>query len=318
MSHLIVRDRNFLLMVAGMRDRPIALITGVTGQDGPFLAQILSNEGYDIYGISRYTFLDLSLNKGKKVIMKKSDYSKNSLKNIISSLCPDVIFNLTGQSYVSKSWDLLNETIYSQGVIVANLLDTVSELNKNIKFLNICSSEIFDSSYPQPFDETSPCNPYNPYGCAQLLGKNLVEVYRSKKNLWAVNSILFAHESVRRSPNFLFPRIINGATAIYENKINYLEIGNLSVVRDWAYAPNIMEGVFKQSKLDEPQDFCFCSGEGFSVEQIINKAFNNLGLDYKSYIKVNKELVRNYEPSSIIGSYKRLKKFLIGSQNIMV
>ena len=298
-------------MVDGMPGKKkIALITGITGQDGFYLSKILKSKGFIVYGTTRNKKLKSKNFNQNNIKLFQTNYTVKSIKKIIIKLKPQYIFNLTGQSYVSRSWDLLYDTLYSQGLIVSNILKAIIETNSKIRFLNMTSAEIFDHSINQPFQETSPLKPYNPYGCAQVLGHNLVQVYRETKGIWASNSILFPHESERRPKEFLFKRIIEDVKKIVAGKQNNLKIGNLDVERDWGYAPVYMEGVIKQSLLKKPTDICFCTGESFKVKDIIKKAFSNFDMNYKKYIKIDKSLVRNYEPSKIVGNYSKAKKLL--------
>mgnify|MGYP006087059383 CR=1 FL=1 len=298
-------------MVGGMQGRKkVALITGIMGQDGFYLAKILSSKKFSVYGTSRYKRPKLKLDNGTSIKIIKTNYSKKSLGIILEELKPDILYNLTGQSYVSRSWELLDQTLISQGILVSNILSASEKVCPKIKILNMTSAEIFDHSKKQPFNEKSPRNPYNPYGCAQLLGQNLIEVSREAKGIWAANSILFPHESERRAHDFLLPKIINQAKKIYYDKKKFLRIGNLDVERDWSYAPIVMEGVFKQSLLKDPTDFCFCSNNLFSVRQLVERVFSNLGMNYKNHIKIDNSLVRNYEPIRSFGSYKKAKLLL--------
>jgi len=298
-------------MVVGMPGKKkIALITGVTGQDGFYLAKILLSKNFTVYGTSRHAKSKIKFNNKNSVKVFKTDYSVNSLEKILKQTNPNILYNLAGQSYVSRSWELLSETIASQGVLVSNILATAEKICPNMKILNMSSAEIFDHSSKQPFNENSKLKPFNPYGVAQLLGHNLIEVHRKVKGVWAANSILFPHESVRRPPEFLFPHIINQAKNIFLNKKKILKIGNLNVARDWSYAPIIMQGVFEQSLLKDPIDLCFCSNKLYDVKQLVDRAFSNLGLNYKNYVEVDRSLVRNFEPKNSFGSYKKANKFL--------
>ena len=290
--------------------KKVALITGIMGQDGFYLAKILVSKNFSVYGTSRYKRPKLKLDNNTSIKVIQTNYSKKSLEKILNYLKPDILYNLAGQSYVSKSWVLLEETLVSQGMLVSNILAATEKISPKTKILNMTSAEIFDHSGKQPFNEKSAQKPYNPYGCGQILGHNLVEVYRETKGVWAANSILFPHESERRRPDFLFPKIINQASNIYHKKQKFLKIGNLNVERDWSFAPIIMEGVFKQSFLKDPVDFCFCSNKLISVKQLIERTFSNLGMNYNNHIKIDNSLTRNYEPKKSFGDYKKAKLLL--------
>lgn len=297
-------------MADGMQGKKkIALITGISGQDGFYLSKILLSKKYTIYGTSR-SKKKIEIEKKKNIKLFKTNYSIKSITKIIKKIKPEYIFNLTGQSYVSKSWDLLSETINSQGLIVSNLIDSIIKVNPKIKLINMTSAEIFDHSKKKPFSENSPIKPYNPYGCAQILGFNLIKIFREKKNIWASNSILFPHESEFRPKKFLFPKIIDQVKKIAAGEQKILKIGNLNVERDWGYAPIFMDGVFKQSQLKKPTDICFCTNKSYKVKDIINRAFLHHKLNYKNYIQIDNSLTRNYEPKKIVGSYSYAKKLL--------
>lgn len=298
-------------MVGGVQDKKkVALITGITGQDGFYLSKILLSNGYIVYGSTRKKNLKLSIKKNLNIKLFLTDYSVQSIIKILKNIKPGYIFNLTGQSYVSKSWELLSETINSQGLIVSNLIDAIIKVDPKIKLLNMTSAEMFDVNQNKPLSELSPIKPYNPYGCAQALGHNLIRIYREKKNIWASNSILFPHESERRPKKFLFSKIIDQVKKIADGRQKILKIGNLNVERDWGYAPIFMEGVFRQSQLKKPTDICFCTNKSYSVKDILTRAFLHYRMNYKNYIKVDKDLVRHYEPKKIIGSFNKAKTLL--------
>jgi GDPmannose 4,6-dehydratase len=298
-------------MVVGMQgSKKTALITGATGQDGFYLAQQLVSNGYKVVGTSRTYNGWMPIGMGQKIQILANAYTIETLRQTISDIAPDFIFNLAGQSYVSRSWDLINETLDSQGLLISRILQALEQSPRDIKLLNMTSAEIFDHSLDTQFDENSPTKPYNPYGCAQLLGYNLINVYRDIKNVWAANAILFPHESIRRPEGFLFQKILKAAKNISEGNEQQLTIGNLKTIRDWGYAPIYMEGVLAQSQLQNPTDFCFCTGQAYSVEQILERAFSNYGLDYNNHILIDNKLVRNYEPQLSFGNCKKAKQLL--------
>ena len=287
-----------------------ALITGISGQDGFYLSVALLEAGYTVSGLTRggpYSFSPGSLGI---VSVTTTNYSKESLSKIIADIQPSFIFNLAGQSYVSRSWDLLSETLDSQGLLVGNILDAMIENSPQAKLVNLTSAEIFDHKQALPFNEESDCKPYNPYGCAQLLGQNLVDVYREGRGIWAANAILFPHESKRRSKGFLFPRILGGIRAIVERGSETLELGNLDVRRDWGFAPVFMEGIKLQAEYDNPENFCFCTGLDLSVRQLVDYAFEAVGLKSDNHLVVNNDYVRNYEPDISYGSSQKAMKLL--------
>lgn len=204
----------------------------------------------------------------------------------------------------------IGRNTFSQGQLVANILEAIEKSGIEVKFINATSSEIFDHSQTQPFKECSPKTPHNPYGCAQLLGYHLVRIYREKRSLWAANAILFPHESIRRPKHFLFHHIIDGLHQILSRQKSILEIGNLSVERDWGFAPEYMQGVYLQSQLSAPDDFIFCTGKKFSVQEVLSVAFENTRLQMEQHIRINNLRVRNYEPMTSYGDPTKAKEVL--------
>ncbi len=295
--------------------KPVAIITGTTGQDGILLSKILVEEGYDVIGLTRS--LAVALAKSKKINVLRSvnivetTYSKKSLLELINLFRPQLIFNLAGQSYVSKSWELIEETVWSQGVITGNLLEAIRlSGQKKIKLINATSSEIFDFREDPPYSEKSRLHPYNPYGCSQILSSQLIEIFRERFGIFACNAILFPHESIYRQDDFFFMRVIKSAKKIADGEISYLDVGNMATIRDWGCAREYMDGIFRMTKLSDPQDICFSTGYPLSVEDVVRISFEFHGLDYKSYVRQSEELKRYYEPKRVYGSFSKALNYL--------
>jgi len=293
----------------------VAVISGVTGQDGIILSKILEKNKYIVIGLTRSIknakSKQLKYNVLKNVKLLETDYHVNSLLSILEEYKPHLFFNLAGQSFVSKSWELIEETIWSQGNITGNILEAIrSSKNKDIKFVNASSSEIFDSRLPPPYSEKSLRKPYNPYGCAQILSTQLVEVFRERYFLHASNAILFPHESLFRDDNFFFKKVILGVKKITLGECNVLEIGNTEIIRDWGCAEEYMEGVYKISQLDSPKDICFATNKPQTVEQIVDTAFSIRGISWRDYVVINEKYHRFYEPEVVYGCPLIAKKHL--------
>lgn len=298
-----------------------ACITGISGQDGIILGDYLLDLGYDVVGFTRNlenarTRLGL-LAKKKKLHLIQTNYAIESLRPVLKDSAPSVIFNLAGQSFVSKSWELLEETIESQGTLTGKLLEAVrnTELN-NIKFINATSSEIFDVDVAPPYSETSNVAPYNPYGCAQLLSFNLARVYRRRYSMNVSNVILFPHESIYRHKDFFMLRVLKEIYDIKLGRRSVLDVGNLHISRDWGYAPEFMQGVFSVSKLNDPDDFIFSTGTAFSVEEIIVFAAKILDVNLRGILNVREDLKRYYEPRISFGNYTKAKMKLGWQPNL--
>ena len=293
----------------------VAIVSGITGQDGILLNKILSDHNYDVIGLTR------SIKNAKSkllhykalqnVTLIETDYHINSLLKILENHSPKLFFNLAGQSYVSKSWELIEETIWSQGGITGNILEAIRRFgDKHIKFINASSSEIFDSKLTPPYSEESLRNPYNPYGCAKILSTQLVEVFRERYSINAYNAILFPHESHYRNDNFFFKKVIISVKKISAGELIVLEIGNLDIIRDWGYALEFMEGIYMLSKTDNPLDICFATNKPQSVREIVDIAFSVRGLYWKDYVVINEKFQRYYEPQVVYGCATMAEKLL--------
>lgn len=288
-------------------------VTGVSGQDGSYASELLLEIGIPVIGLTRdqnkvyKNLLNIANNKEFKLI--ETDYSENSLSEIIRINKITHILNFCGQSYVSRSWQMIEETINSQSLIVSRLINIIRKSNQNIRLLNSSSSEIFAES--QFFlSEESKLSPCNPYGCSQLLSFSLIKSIRDYIGIWASSAILFPHESVRRSDGFLFKRILNQVDEILLSKASFITIGNENVIRDWGLAVDYVYYMLLMISKEKPIDICICTSEGNSVKNLVKSICNQYDLNYQDLVKIDKSLSRQYEPKSIIGDNKLLKSFL--------
>lgn len=283
----------------------VALVSGVTGQDGSYMAELLIAKGYKVFGLTRLSGITEVQNirhLTKQLVLKNSTYQLDDIVSIIDEISPDEIYNFAGQSFVSRSWLVVEETIHSQGTIVARFLEAILATNKRIKFVNASSSEIFNPDEGFPLSEKSIPKPYNPYGCSKLLGHTLVDSYRNAKNIYAVNAIFFPHESPRRNKNFVFKKIIDSAVRIKMGSDENLHLGSLISKRDWGYAPEYMEAIHRLATNGDCENICICTGHTHSVQNIAETAFGILDLDWRKYVVTDESLIRQYEPESICGN----------------
>lgn len=288
-----------------MNQEKVALISGVGGQDGSYMAEWLISRGYKVFGLTRDAELIKTQNiqhLGEQLVLKHSTYELDSIITILNDIQPDEIYNFAGQSFVSRSWSSVEETIHSQGVIVTRFLEAIVATNEQIKFINASSSEIFDPNSQSRLSEKSLVKPYNPYGCAKLLGHTMVDAYRIAKNIHAVNAILFPHESPRRNKNFAFKKIIDAAVKIKMGSNEKLILGSLEVKRDWGYAPSYVEAMHRLAFIEDPANICLCTGQTHSVQDIVEAAFSMLDLDWGAHVMSDPSLLRAYEPHSICGN----------------
>jgi len=301
--------------------RQVALITGINGQDGSYLAELLVSKGYQVYGITRDPAVPYSLNLqhlAGKVTLVSSSYELHQLMDIIKNIRPTEIYNLAGQSYVSKSWEMVEETFKSLAVIPSRLLEAILANDRSTRFLQASSSELFCPGETDRLGETFPISPYNPYGCAKTFAHCMVSAYRREHGLFAVNAILFPHESPRRHPNFAFKKIVRTAVAIKCGSKEKLKLGNLYVLRDWGYAPEYVSAMHRMMSAEMPEDYCLCTGKTKSVQDVVQATFDYLGLDWQGHIEVAPALCRTNEPEIIVGDGSKAARDLNWAPTVCV
>jgi len=292
---------------------PIVLITGINGQDGSYLAELLVKKGYKVFGTTRDPAITFSLNLRhlvNYVTLLCSNYEVQQLVKIIHDVKPTEIYNFAGQSYVSKSWDMVEETIFSHGVITSRLLEAILITDPSIRFLQASSSEIFTPASNEILNERSRVSPNNPYGCSKIFAHSMVDTYRNTRGLFAVNAILFPHESPRRHANFAFMKIVRAAVSIKLGNEYQLKLGNLDVFRDWGYAPEYVDAMHRMLTSDTPEDYCLCTGKTNSVSNIVELAFGQLDLNWKLFVETSPNLIRFNEPDVVVGDATKVMKNL--------
>lgn len=269
-----------------------ALITGISGQDGSFLASELSVLGYEIFGLTR----------------SNTNYSKKEIRTAIETFQPDEIYHLAAQPYVGKSWILIDETLQGTAMLTANLLEVASKF-PHIKIFNASSSEIYADS-DQMMDEGFSKIPTNPYGCAKLFSYHMAQAYRENYGMFITNGILFNHESAKRDQDFFSQKLVHGVLDIYSKKSDKIKLGNLDVIRDWGSAEEYMSVIPKLMRLEKPVDINICSGRGVRVLDLVKFTFALVGLNYKNHVEIDGSLVRNKEKKIVIGSSKKISQLL--------
>jgi GDPmannose 4,6-dehydratase len=283
-----------------------ALICGVGGQDGAYLSRLLLDKEYEVIGASRdamaSSFGNLkSLGIRDRVIttsMAVSDF-RSVLQNLDKHR-PDEIYNLAGQSSVGLSFEQPVETMESIAIGTLNLLEAIRFYGKSIRFYNAGSSECFGDTGAIPANEETPFRPRSPYAVAKASAHNLVANYREAYSLYACTGILFNHESPLRPERFVTQKIVRTAARIASGSGEKLEMGNINIQRDWGWAPEYVEAMWKMLQLDDPQDFVIATGRTVSLEFFIEQAFQSFGLTYKDYLVTNPNF---YRPTDIhIGS----------------
>jgi GDPmannose 4,6-dehydratase len=282
-----------------------ALITGITGQDGSYLAELLLSLGYEVHGLMRrsssfnterieHIYVDPH-DPESRLFLHYGDLSDSSqLTNLIYNIKPDEIYHLAAQSHVRVSFDMPEYSGDITGLGTIRILESIRKSGNNCRFYQASSSEMFGISSP-PQSEDTPFQPRSPYACAKLMAHWMAVNYREGYNMFAVSGILFNHESPRRSETFVTRKITRGIAMILARKQRYLFLGNLEPKRDWGFAPEYVEMMWKMLQNDDPGDFVIGTGESHSIKQFIEEAFSYSGLDWKEHIKIDPKYFRPTE-----------------------
>ncbi|XP_025424215.1 GDP-mannose 4,6 dehydratase [Sipha flava] len=271
--------------------RKVALITGITGQDGSYLAELLLDKGYDVHGIIRrsstfntgrikHLYLDPKSHMEGKMKLHYGDMTDSScLVKIIGSVRPTEVYNLAAQSHVKISFDLSEYTAEVDGVGTLRLLDAIRicQLEDHVRFYQASTSELYGKVVEIPQKETTPFYPRSPYACAKLYAYWIVTNYREAYNMYACNGILFNHESPRRGENFVTRKITRSVAKIAMGSLDCIQLGNLDSKRDWGHAKDYVEAMWLMLQQDMPQDFVIATGEMHSIREFVEKAFQHIG-----------------------------------------
>jgi GDPmannose 4,6-dehydratase len=291
-----------------------ALITGITGQDGSYLAELLLEKGYDVVGTVRrssapnYWRIEHLLDR---ITLKPADLlDQLSLLRVIDEVRPHEIYNLAAMSFVPASWDqpMLTGEFNAQGV--TRLLDAVRQVDTSIKIYQASSSEMFGKVLEVPQRETTPFYPRSPYGVSKVFAHYITINYRESYNLFAVSGMLFNHESPRRGLEFVTRKVTNGVARIKLGLADSLSIGNLDAHRDWGFAGDYVRAMWLMLQQDKPDDFVIATGVSHSVRDLIQIAFARVGLDWQKYVRVDPALLRPAEVEHLLGDASKAKKEL--------
>jgi len=296
--------------------REKVLIIGISGQDGSYLSRTLHKQGYIVYGTSRNPSND-SLQKNFQQIkfnasipvLRLNPKSQNQVYQLIDDLRPDYIFNMSGQTSVNKSFNDNEATYQSIVPVVENILQAILKLNPKIKFLNAGSGEIFKAGPNNVITEDSEMKADSPYAEAKLIAFKTVKKYREEKDLFAVTAILFNHESILRPRHFVTKKVITSAIKILKGELDVLEVGDISLLRDWGWAPEYVDAMQRMLMLVEPEDFIISSGASISLESLIESIFSELNLNYKDFIQINKNFFRKNESKAILTNPSKIMEF---------
>ncbi len=298
-----------------------ALLTGITGQDGSYLAELLLGKGYEVHGIVRRASsigrqrLDgLYLNSEvyeRKLFLHYADLDDaTTLRRVITKVRADEFYHLAGQSHVGLSFEIPESTCDLTANGTLRILEILRDLPHAPRFLHASSREIFGTPRVSPQNEDTPMLPNSPYGCAKAFATNLVRVYRESHGLFCCNAICFNHESPRRGENFITRKVCLAAAEISLGLRSELPVGDLEASRDWGYAPDFVHAMWLMLQQDQPQDFVLATGVSHSIRDLLQLAFEHVGLNWRKHVRTDQRLVRPADASSVLGDPTRAEQCL--------
>ena len=300
---------------------PRALITGITGQDGSYLTELLLEKGYEVHGVVRRTSsLDRSrLNHlyddpaiyGQRLLLHYADLNDpTTLRRVLFKVSPDEIYHLAGQSHVGLSFEIPESTCDDTAMGTLRLLEMIRDLPRPPRLYHAASSEIFGRPAQSPQDEQTPFAPVNPYGCAKAFATQMVAIYRRNFGLFASNGIMYNHESPRRGENFVTRKICRAAAAIKLGRETELCLGDTSAQRDWGDARDYVRGMWLTLQHETAEDFVFATGQLHTVQDVVETAFAAAQLDWRRHVKVESRLIRPAEPHLLVGNAAKARRVL--------
>jgi len=291
-----------------------ALITGVTGQDGSYLAEFLLKKDYEVYGIVRRSsssnFERIKHIQDDLKLLQGDLLDQNSLIEAIEASCPDEVYNLGAQSFVPTSWNQPVLTGEFTALGVTRILEAIRLVNKKIRFYQASSSEMFGKVAEVPQNEQTVFYPRSPYGVAKLYAHWITVNYRESYDLFCCSGILFNHESPRRGLEFVTKKVSNGVARIKMGLSNELRMGNLDAKRDWGFAGDFVEAMWLMVQQDEPEDYVISTDEAHSVKELVEVAFDYVGLNWKDYVVIDPKFVRPAEVDLLLGDSAKARNKL--------
>jgi GDPmannose 4,6-dehydratase len=291
-----------------------ALVTGITGQDGSYLAELLLEKGYEVHGLVRRSS---SFNTWRidhvreRLVLHYGDLvDQNSIVRTLETVQPDEVYNLAAQSHVKVSFEMPEYTTDVTAIGVLRVLDAVRDLGLDTRVYQAGSSEMFGLVQETPQTETTPFHPRSPYAVSKVFGHWTAVNYRESYGMHVSNGILFNHESPRRGENFVTRKITMGVAAIKQGRAKELRLGNLDAKRDWGFAADYVEGMWRMLQQDRPDDYVIATGQTRSVREFCEEAFSHVGLDWKEFVKVDPKYFRPAEVDLLQGDATKARRVL--------
>jgi len=300
---------------------PKALLTGITGQDGSYLTELLLEKGYEVHGVVRRTsslersrlnhlYRDPAIHNVRLFLHYADLEDPTTLRRILNQVSPDELYHLAGQSHVGLSFEIPESTCEETAMGTLRLLEMVRDLARPPRLYHASSSEIFGRPAQAPQDEQTPQVPVTPYGCAKAFATQMVRIYRASFGLFASNGIMYNHESPRRGENFVTRKICRAAAAIKLGRQTDLLLGDLGARRDWGYAPDYVRGMWLALQHREADDFVFATGQLHSVRDVVEAAFHAVELDWQEHVRQETRFLRPSEPVNLVGNAGKAQRVL--------
>jgi GDPmannose 4,6-dehydratase len=291
-----------------------ALITGITGQDGSYLADLLLEKGYEVTGMVRRSSMEkfdrIEHIKDRVQIRQADLLDQYSISKVIEEVEPQEVYNLAAMSFVPTSWDQPVLTAEFTAIGVTRMLEAIRAVNPRIRFYQASSSEMFGKVKEIPQTEATPFHPRSPYGVAKVYGHWITVNYRESYDIFGVSGILFNHESPRRGIEFVTRKVTYNAARIKLGLAAELRLGNLEAKRDWGYALDYVEAMWRMLQQERPDDFVIASNETHSVQELVEIAFSHLGLDYRDFVVVDQKFIRPAEVDLLQGDFSKARRVL--------
>jgi GDPmannose 4,6-dehydratase len=298
-----------------------ALITGITGQDGSYLAELLLGKGYQVHGLVRRASM---FNRSRIEHLRTSDrnhegqlflhyadlYDATSMRRLVKEVNPNEVYHFAGQSHVGLSYEIPEATCQEVGMATLSLLEILRDHSKSTRLYYAASSEIFGNPSHSPQNEETPYRPVSPYGCAKAFAAQLCRTYRTAYGMFVSTGIAFNHESPRRGENFVTRKITLAAARIKLGAQDEVHLGDLGLRRDWGYAPEYVEGMWRMLQAERPDDYILATNETHSIEEFLDAAFGHVGLDWHDHVKFDQRFVRPAEVNLLCGDYAKAKRCL--------
>jgi GDPmannose 4,6-dehydratase len=288
-----------------------ALVTGITGQDGYYLADLLLNHGYTVFGMlrpePRQNFARIAPLEDRLTLEVADLRDSTSVRELVERVAPDEIYNLAGNSFVPDSWQVPLEACDVMGLGVVRILDAIRVVNPKIRFLQVGSSEMFGQVDVEPQNEQTPFRPRTPYGAAKVFAANMAANYRRHHGIFACTAIAYTHESPLRNKRFVVRKVTDAAARIKLGLQGKLVLGNMDAARDWGFAGDYVRAMWMMLQHDVADDFVIATGEKHSVRRLVEQAFAHVELDWRQYVEVDEQLFRTEDSTTLRGEITKAR-----------